>query len=115
MERKYGRLFTEDDVLRIFNAAAVCRCHPSEAITKLDAGDIRRLSGDGAVTLTFPADEPLFLLRGKDLAAHGGAWGYAYEASRCGASVEFVTAALAAANDLRDWAEANRARMKVPD
>lgn len=115
---KYGRLFTEGDVHRLM-AYAVYRdrqgarrdLNPLPAVAPV----LAEFEADETAPLAFPADEPLFLLRGQDLAAHGGAWGYAYEAQRVGASIEFVTAALGGANDLRDWAEQHRDRMKVPD
>lgn len=115
---KYGRLFTEDDVLKMLEQAHDSGFDIGSGTAEDNLGPVPRDfidQADREGAITFPADEPLFLLRGKDLAAHGGAWGYAYEAQRVGASIEFVTAALGCANDLRDWAEQHRDRMKIPD
>lgn len=122
MEGKYGRLFTEEDVAKLlrlqhdrsFRAGMVeegVGCDDEELMRPATVHD----AAEGGIELRFPADEPLFLLRGQDLAAHGGAWSYAYEASRIGASIDFVTVALKAANDIRDWQEEHPDRVKVPD
>lgn len=56
-DAKYGRLFTEEDVATILTEVA------EEGVTVAEA--IRQLEG----SLRFPADEPLFLLRGQDVHA----------------------------------------------
>jgi hypothetical protein len=107
---KYGRLFTEADVIALVNAAEGER--PDEA---LDLSVVmERAAGDGW-TPRFPADEPLFLLRGQDLAAVITVWTYAAEATRLGCTPDFVTDVMKASNDMGDWQKANQHRLGKPD
>lgn len=50
-----------------------------------------------------PDEEPVFLLRGQDLAAPGILRAYAVEASRVGASDELVMATLNQAREMEAW------------
>lgn len=60
-----------------------------------------------------PNDEPVFLIRGQDLAAPAALRAYAIEASRVGASDELVAATLLQARKMEEW-QRLRAR-KTPD
>lgn len=60
-----------------------------------------------------PDDEPVFLLRGQDLAAPEAVRYWAELAHRLGAPLEFVTRALDQADNMDRWAEERRG--KIPD
>jgi hypothetical protein len=60
---KYGRIFTEEDVLKIVSGFL------GAAGQRFDAEDIRERIGD--IEGFFPSDEPLFILRGQDKRALG--------------------------------------------
>jgi hypothetical protein len=60
-----------------------------------------------------PADEPVFLLRGQDIAAPGTVEDWAARAEANGASPEIVTLAINQAHAMRVW-QASRA-CKTPD
>lgn len=103
---KYGRLFTEEDVV---------------AFTFLSSGEEPELIRDrlqGCQT-TFPDDEPLFLMRGKDKCAPGAIAGgpicYEDACQSEGASEEHLDSVRQAANEMREWQAANRDRVKIPD
>lgn len=128
-ESKYGRLYTQADVLMLLRYAAQRgdvdgveklgqadgqNVDPGERLLVEYEAETRSGPFDDLPRLSFPGDEPLLLLRGRDAAAHGVAWAYAYEAHRVGASVDFVTAAMKVSNDMRDWADANKVLMVVP-
>ena len=61
-----------------------------------------------------PADEPVFLLRARDIAAPGAVRKWAYDALGNGASREIVDAALGQADAMEAWAKEHGGR-KVPD
>lgn len=118
MEGKYGRLFTEDDVKRMLNMAVLEGApSPAEQIAGFDAQGL----------LTFPADEPLFLLRGQDKAApeaisaaervplgYEGPIDYAERAVEAGALPPHIIAVERAARMMRDWQREHPERVKVP-
>jgi len=60
-----------------------------------------------------PADEPVFLIRGQDLAAPNALRAYAFEAHRMGAEPHLIEATLRHAREMEDW-QRDRAR-KTPD
>lgn len=60
-----------------------------------------------------PADEPVFLIRGQDLAAPETLRQYAIEAARKGAAENIITATLKQAEAMEKW-QRERAR-KTPD
>jgi hypothetical protein len=60
-----------------------------------------------------PDDEPLFLIRGQDMAGPETLRQYAIAASRLGASDELVLAALRQAQAMREWQHLRR--RKTPD
>ena len=60
-----------------------------------------------------PEDEPVFLIRGQDLAAPETLRAYAVEAHRKGADQHLIDATLKQARNMEEW-QRNRAR-KTPD
>lgn len=60
-----------------------------------------------------PADEPVFLIRGQDLAGPTAVRAWAAEAERNGAALDIVSAAFTQARNMETW-QRNRSR-KVPD
>jgi hypothetical protein len=117
MEARYGRLFTERDVEGIVEHISLGAPNARAAITLLDMTPDAWLktSPRDPSGFTFPADEPLFLLRATDPAAHRAVWHYAYEAKWMGASDKFVRQALKASDDMREWGEGHLDRLKVPN
>jgi hypothetical protein len=98
-DAKYGRLFTEADVRKLAARWLGNRAMgPDIMVETLD--DLER-TGE----LTFPADEPLFLLRGSD-----GLWA---PFSTSDGSDDPVRCSLEQA--LSAWQAANPDRVKAPD
>lgn len=123
-EAKYGRLFTEADVKRIVRHVVLLYAgkRPTEGEAADDTmGVIDYFDGMHEAkpgehdALTFPADEPLFLLRGQDVTTPEVIRAYVVEAARAGASVEHREAAAAAGRYVAGWQHANADRVKVPD
>lgn len=123
---KYGRLFTEQDVLSIVDEVSMMGLLREGSIDVHDilALAIKRAEADKG-PMRFPADEPLFVLRGQNTAALAGIRGYAG-----GLAESFLEVALRGdATALRDhingvqdarerfevWQAANPDRVKVPD
>lgn len=107
MPDKYGRLFTEADVKRLLEYAVLEGApRPEEQIAAFDAKG----------WLTFPADEPVFLLRGKDrtaLAALHALLDHLQTAE--GVSDDYYTAVHGKAAEFVLFAMEHPDRMKVPD
>lgn len=109
-ESKYGRLFTEDDVCRI--VAGVLRCHGLNPETaRHDAAGVLRADQ----STTFPADEPLFLLRGQDGAAVPAVRDYGHRADDAGARAVHLGNVSVAALEMERWQTQHPDRVKVPD
>jgi hypothetical protein len=117
---KYGRLFTEEDVQRIVSTVM------GIIGLALMRGETPPMTGQAmlehalAVTapsrLTFPADEPLFLLRGQDALAPDMVREYAIRADDPSAvNEEHRRAAWDAADEMREWQAQHSDRVKVPD
>lgn len=127
MEGKYGRLFTEADMERALRAAhdEAFSAGMVEEGAGLEEGDRRRWPPTLATldeefdargeSFTFPADEPLFLLRGQDshaiatISAYSEDFDYSDPAQK--AHVENVEVALA---EFARFAIANPGRIKEP-
>lgn len=62
-----------------------------------------------------PADEPLFLIRGKDASAPAAIERYAEEAQAVGAAADLVETCRERAEQIRAWQLAHPERVKVPD
>jgi hypothetical protein len=60
-----------------------------------------------------PADEPVFLIRGKDMVGPSAVESWAYFAESSGASEHIVAAARAQAERMRAWQQKNG--LKLPD
>lgn len=123
-EGKYGRLFTEADVVRIAKGIALIysgQDRTEESVREslsvvLDYQDGMHEAKPGEHdALTFPPDEPLFLLRGQDVTTPEVIRAYVVAAARAGASVEHREAAAAAGRLVAGWQYGNADRVKVPD
>lgn len=105
MDGKYGRLFTEDDVL-----AFVFLCCGEQPETSRDRLRLCRTK--------FPADEPLFLLRGQDQIARGTVDSYASECERLAEGKPHLRShakgARAAADAMYAFSENHPERVKLP-
>lgn len=130
-DSKYGRLFTERDVLMLLRYAA--NRGDVDGIVKLGQADGlnvdpgQRLlaeyeaeaSGgspfEDSIRLTFPPDEPLFLLRGQDEAAPAAVRDYGHRADDVGAGAVHLGKVSVAALRLDDWQREHPDRVKVPD
>lgn len=116
---KYGRLFTERDVGVLLAAA-----YEHGVGVGLDVAT--GASGAPPLTtamfeetseqrLTFPADEPLFLLRGQDAASEGAIAHYIYECDDLDARPSYIKRV---ENDLAEWISWQRQHsqlVKVPE
>lgn len=124
MDAKYGRLFTETDMCAIVSGVLSAHGLNPETARHDAAGALRAMDQ----STTFPADEPLFLLRGQDEAApnaiaapteaeqeYGGIGDYCSGAMVAGAEDEYLATVFVAARAMREWQAANPDRVKVPD
>jgi hypothetical protein len=102
---KYGRLLTEADLANIERYRGENGGDWRDAITVLDARG----------QLTFPGDEPLFLLRAKDVAAAATLRAYHSLAFQSGAEKAHLDAVVEECSRFREWHNGNPKRMKVPD
>lgn len=112
MDGKYGRLYTADDVAEI---ASLVRQYEREDQSLRRPISVVVADLDAAGRLSFPADEPLFLLRGQDVVTPEAIARYVTEAAIAGASVEHREAAAEAGRYIAGWQHANAERIKVPD
>lgn len=62
-----------------------------------------------------PSDEPVFLIRGKDIVGPSAVEAWADLAERVGASTHIVAAARRQANIMREYQTKNKSNVKVPD
>lgn len=123
---KYGRLFTEADV-----QALVARfAHECGVYGTQGPEVLKRLLDEGFST-TFPADEPVFVLRGKDGATPAALYGYVdylkhvlngatfaefeHGSFHPGALKRHMQSAEEFNVELSAWQRANPDRVKVPD
>jgi hypothetical protein len=100
-DAKYGRLFTQRDVELIYGLP--------DALARL----VGELEQEGK--LTFPADEPLFLLRAQDKAALNTLACYLPEARDADASEDYIAAAGKVYDAFKTWRCEHPDRVKVPD
>lgn len=125
-ESKYGRLFTEADARELARSAFSLGVHGAVAIEPgKDVMDVVWPQLLELHSTRFPADEPLFLLRGQDVYAgwavqayyDGVAEGRLTPAEMVGGLVhqEFADAVWRAWQAMLGWQLAHRDRMKVPD
>jgi hypothetical protein len=105
MEGKYGRLFTEDDLRLILRRELAC----GEAVIDRMIQEAERIG------TKFPADEPVFVLRGRDLAARVAVEDYGATARNLGAPTAHVGDVARAAAAFRRFSIEHPDRMKVPD
>jgi hypothetical protein len=115
MDGKYGRLFTQEDVERLFGSAV-----ESASQMGVGEGDLTRVrealsaARDGMASSRFPADEPLFLLRGKDLLAPVAVQAYGRQLFELG-DVGMAQAVEEVLDGMRGWQRSNRGRVGLPD
>lgn len=109
-DTKYGRLYTEEDVAKI-----VCSITGMISAPEAVADHIALIDEFPWAQLTFPADEPLFLLRGQDKAATTGVDAYLRECSLMGASLAHTVAIEHAYNTMMEFVARHPDRVKVPD
>lgn len=125
-----GRLFTLRDVRVMMHLAAKRTTEQLERAVNTLGEDAEDMPSTGAEAiaqmeelladatlrgiLTFPVDEPLFLLRGADKAAVVGIGGYAIACENEDAPREHVMAVIAAASAMVDWQRENPDRVQVP-
>lgn len=130
-ESKYGRLFTEEDVRMLMAgygkriADGAVRVHAGEELPDgWPTAALEASLADAAdeKLLTFPADEPLFLLRGQDKAAPraiaddvDGEADYLAASRAAGAGPEHLQAVQRAADEMRAWQSEHPDRVKAPD
>jgi hypothetical protein len=124
MESKYGRLFTAEDVEKILlhteAAADVTAAHEVRRAAELwlDRHAEKR-DGEGRETryrLTFPPDEPLFLLRGSDEAMPRVMRAGFADGIRNGAlpTDQAIEEELAEIRAVEDWQAEHPDRVKLP-
>ena len=111
-DSKYGRLFTEADVLAF--TFALSGVEPERIKARLAEAQTR-----------FPADEPLFLLRGQDRAATEAignlieepelSRSYLQACRAHGASNDHIAAVHSASAAFEIWQEEHPDRVKAPD
>lgn len=125
---KYGRLFTEADVRYLLRYAALRADNEGIDVLSRDAdgnavdpgelllADYDEIAAELTSTqLTFPADEPLFLLRAKDRDAAAGLYGYAEGCDMDSDVGEEQRKAVAAAiRAFHEFEAAHPDRVKVP-
>jgi len=109
----YGRLFTEADVDLILMQASRLRSRGRDLSCKFVVETMEGSQASPAPTLTFPADEPLFLLRGSDSNALEGLRHYS-ESFNYLDQKEHVDAVEDEMISMRRWQEAHPDRVKVP-
>lgn len=102
---KYGRLFTQDDVNKI-----AAKVH-AEAGAGKPLDEIIFNTDD----FTFPADEPLFLLRGKDISAADTIYEYRFFTRDAGSPESQVESVQNAHAAFEAFKQANPERMKAAD
>lgn len=107
-DNKYGRVFTQADVEKMLNYAAD-HGYDGEGAADLAA----RMDADGE-RFKFPADEPLFILRGRDKRARGTVRYYADHQS-AQAPFNHMNAVEAAYRVFDNYANDNPGEMKEPD
>lgn len=105
-DSKYGILFTTQD---LSNVLAVLGITDTPGINEA----IRRVQS--SVGLTFPTDEPLFVIRGQDQAAPAAISAYREAAEFNGAGQELLDGVTRAAIEVVGWQSKPETKVKVPD
>ena len=108
-DAKYGKLYTEQDVRLIVQTAIE---NDIDSETQLDA-ILENLGKESQ--LAFPADEPLFLLRGQDLLAAEAVHHYANSSAANGVDPQQQHSVRVAAQTFVDFKVQNPDRIKLPD
>lgn len=127
-DSKYGRLFTEMDLKLVATEAAVQLLERLNRVglaaygTRPSRDELLRIVEDAIAhedvdhALTFPADEPLFLLRGQDEEAPGAVANYSDRVHlNPNTPAEHRESVVRAYEQMRDWQDEHPDRVKVPD
>jgi hypothetical protein len=119
MDNKYGRIFTEADVISILEHAvsqlASDEFDTPEAVDEEAANLLDEAVGPGTdLRLKFDKDEPLFILRGRDKRAIGAIKFYSEHQSPR-APVNHLDAIDKALQAFIDYRESSPGQMKEPD
>lgn len=117
MDGKYGRLFTEQDVRKIVRYATIsAQTMSPELSSEQVMNDVLddKISDD--FNLTFPKDEPLFLLRAKDKRSLGAVRHYHDLCDRSvGVGVDHLDGVEKSVRQFEEFRADNPDRMKDPD
>lgn len=116
---KVERLFTLEDAKLLLLSAYIQGWKAGDARTgKGDWTPERCLNAYGGApdngSLTFPPDEPLFVLRGSDPSARGGLGGYFEQAVSALAGDDALASAEQIMREFEDWQREHPDRVKVP-
>lgn len=102
-DNKYGRIFTEQDVVEILSHA-----NPDislgEILENVDPGDLK-----------FPADEPLFLIRAQDQLAPQAVTNYLSMSQANGVNSDQQELVARTVNDIKSFQRDNAGKVKLPD
>lgn len=109
----HGRLFTLADVERL----AICMHVASDfrEAPEVVAGALEFADRSQGGRLTFPAGEPLFVLRASDAAVQPEVFAaYSLQADVIGASIEYLHGVDLARREFARWQQVNADRVNVP-
>lgn len=110
MDSKYGRIFTEDEVRSMIEAARATG-HDYDTIV---ASRVEEESGKFG-GWTFPEGMPIFVLVAKDKVATGIIDEYGLDCENRGCDKDHVENVAKAVESFREWQEANPDLVKLPD
>lgn len=108
MDRKYGRIFTEEDLRTILRQYGTGGMDVREVLDEIKAGELDHV-------LKFDGDEPLFVMRAKDNAAPPTLAAYQEEAQRAGARPPMIQLVVNTHADFLKWRRENPGQCKAPD
>lgn len=106
MEHKYGQIIAVQHDAESQNYGAEDH--------ELGQGHTLQVCTDDTVQV-FPADEPLFLLRGQDQLALNAVWHYYETLRKWPGMAEYANQAYAAWLQMAEWQKAHPERVKLPD
>lgn len=112
---KYGRLFTEADVVNLMEKAAEVGRDNAGGNYEGESLEDSLAEILGETESTIPRDEPWFVIRGKDQLAPTVIRDYATRAEFERCSEDFVRQVNEAADHIEQWQAENPDRTKVPD
>lgn len=110
MDSKYGPLYTQQDLDELINIATAA----ATLGNVLDGSQVVAVFESEQGPLTFPKDEPLFLLRGKDSNAWETIVKYIELCESSDASDEHIRVAQHSAGKILAWQQIHPELVKVP-